>query len=214
VERALSRLPADHAQAMVLFYLARLPIVRIAARLHRPEGTIKRWLHLGRRQIACEMKEYAPMDDPKTKAPEAALLYESLDPGAVREMTEALEKGGFSRVIPLKAFPALDREGLGDRLAFHLPDDLKACRFFLMEERFDRRSAFEWFLLLKATQEGRQAMSGLLVHAPIDSTIFAAWTAGFELCLTLPVNPAELQRFAEKLLEQLKERETSGKESP
>lgn len=63
VALALQRLPRDHARALALFYMDRRPIDEIARLTHRPEGTIKRWLHLGRRQLAHEMEEYAPMAD-------------------------------------------------------------------------------------------------------------------------------------------------------
>jgi RNA polymerase sigma-70 factor (ECF subfamily) len=61
IERALRQLPREEARAVALFYLARLSIREIAARLGRPEGTIKRWLHLGRQHLASEMEGYAPM---------------------------------------------------------------------------------------------------------------------------------------------------------
>jgi RNA polymerase sigma-70 factor (ECF subfamily) len=210
VERALARLPGDQAQAMVLHYLAGLPISRIAEQLDRPEGTVKRWLHLGRRRLSREMEEYRPMkaEEPAIPAPEAVLFYSSLEPAAVREMTGALKAGGFSRVHALTALPPLERTGQGDRIEFHLPKPLQRSRFFLMEDRFDGRSAFEWLLLLKATQEGRESASGLLLSSPTDAQVFAAWTAGYELCLTLPVNPEELQGFARKILEKLEERES------
>ncbi|HLK58772.1 MAG TPA: sigma-70 family RNA polymerase sigma factor [Chthonomonadaceae bacterium] len=61
VERALKRLPYAQARTLAWFYLAGLSIEEIARRTRRPEGTIKRWLHAGRRQLAGEMKGYAPM---------------------------------------------------------------------------------------------------------------------------------------------------------
>ena len=61
VEQALRRLPADQAHALALFYLGNLSIRDIARRTGRPEGTIKSWLHHGRRQLAQSMQEYAPM---------------------------------------------------------------------------------------------------------------------------------------------------------
>jgi RNA polymerase sigma factor (sigma-70 family) len=64
VMAALQRLPWEEARAVALFYLARLPIREIAQLLGRPEGTIKRWLHLGRRRLATELEEYAPDRSP------------------------------------------------------------------------------------------------------------------------------------------------------
>lgn len=60
--RALRRLPWDEARAIALFYLAGLPIREIAQHLRRPEGTIKRWLHLGRQRLAVQLEDYAPRD--------------------------------------------------------------------------------------------------------------------------------------------------------
>jgi RNA polymerase sigma-70 factor, ECF subfamily len=58
--RALRRLPWDEARTVALFYLAGLPIREIAQHLDRPEGTIKRWLYLGRQHLATELEDYAP----------------------------------------------------------------------------------------------------------------------------------------------------------
>jgi hypothetical protein len=52
IRRALERLPWGEARAVSLFYLAGLPIRDIARHMGRPEGTIKRWLHLGRQHLA------------------------------------------------------------------------------------------------------------------------------------------------------------------
>jgi RNA polymerase sigma-70 factor, ECF subfamily len=64
VLQALQRLPWDEARAVALFYLSGLPIQEIAQHLGRPEGTIKRWLHLGRQRLAAELEEYAPTTPP------------------------------------------------------------------------------------------------------------------------------------------------------
>ena len=56
IERALRQLPREEARAVALFYLAGLSVRDIAARLGRPEGTIKRWLHGGRQRLASEME--------------------------------------------------------------------------------------------------------------------------------------------------------------
>ena len=50
IERALRQLPREEARAVALYYLAGQPIRDIAVRLSRPEGTIRRWLHQGRRR--------------------------------------------------------------------------------------------------------------------------------------------------------------------
>lgn len=67
IELALRRLPREQATAIALFYLGRVPLRDIARLTGRPEGTIKRWLHLGRRALAKEMEAYAPMSTRGTK---------------------------------------------------------------------------------------------------------------------------------------------------
>jgi RNA polymerase sigma-70 factor (ECF subfamily) len=58
--RALRQLPWDEARVLILFYLACLPIREIAELMGHPEGTIKSWLHRGRRRLATELADYAP----------------------------------------------------------------------------------------------------------------------------------------------------------
>jgi RNA polymerase sigma-70 factor (ECF subfamily) len=60
IRRALRRLPWGEARAVSLFYLGGLPIRDIARHMGRPEGTIKRWLHLGRQHLATELDGYGP----------------------------------------------------------------------------------------------------------------------------------------------------------
>jgi RNA polymerase sigma-70 factor (ECF subfamily) len=75
--RALRRLPWDEARAVALFYLVGLPIREIAQHLRRPEGTIKRWLHLGRQHLAAELEEYAPREfTPRRIAQPGALPFQ------------------------------------------------------------------------------------------------------------------------------------------
>src|SRR5205823_12669009 len=85
------QLPRDEARSLALFYLSRLPIDEIAARIGRPEGTIKRWLHQGRRQLATEMEDYAPMT-PTTSAAarHAAILSTGLDPAVLQALIDAM----------------------------------------------------------------------------------------------------------------------------
>jgi RNA polymerase sigma-70 factor (ECF subfamily) len=57
--RALRQLPWDEARVLLLFYLSGLSIREIAQQMDRPEGTIKCWLHRGRRHLATELLDYA-----------------------------------------------------------------------------------------------------------------------------------------------------------
>jgi RNA polymerase sigma factor (sigma-70 family) len=55
IEQALRNLPQDQARVIELFYWQHLSTHEIAAQLKRPEGSVRRWLHLGRRQLAVEL---------------------------------------------------------------------------------------------------------------------------------------------------------------
>jgi RNA polymerase sigma-70 factor, ECF subfamily len=53
---ALGTLPAAQRRAMVLRYLADLPVAEIAAREGVAEGTVKSWLHRGRAAVAAQLQ--------------------------------------------------------------------------------------------------------------------------------------------------------------
>ncbi len=52
---ALATLPTTLRRAMVLHYLADLPVTEIAAREGVAEGTVKSWLHRGRAALAVQL---------------------------------------------------------------------------------------------------------------------------------------------------------------
>jgi RNA polymerase sigma-70 factor (ECF subfamily) len=52
---ALATLPANQRRALVLHYLADLPVAEIAAREGVPAGTVKSWLHRGRAALAAQL---------------------------------------------------------------------------------------------------------------------------------------------------------------
>ena len=54
--RALGTLPDSMRRAMVLRYMADLPVAEIAEREGVPEGTVKSWLHRGRTALAAELR--------------------------------------------------------------------------------------------------------------------------------------------------------------
>ncbi len=55
--RALAKLSPVQRRAMVLHYMADLPITEIAQREGVPEGTVKSWLHRGRAALAAQLME-------------------------------------------------------------------------------------------------------------------------------------------------------------
>jgi RNA polymerase sigma-70 factor, ECF subfamily len=52
---ALATLPAKHRRAIVLHYLADLPVAEIADREGVPEATVRSWLHRGRTSLAVRL---------------------------------------------------------------------------------------------------------------------------------------------------------------
>jgi RNA polymerase sigma-70 factor (ECF subfamily) len=63
---ALATLPGNQRRAIVLRYLADLPVAEIAAREGVPEGTVKSWLHRARQALAAQLDLAEP---PGTSAP-------------------------------------------------------------------------------------------------------------------------------------------------
>jgi RNA polymerase sigma-70 factor (ECF subfamily) len=54
---AVKRLPRNHRDAVLLHYFADLPVDQVARALHRPSGTVKRWLHEARSALADTLQE-------------------------------------------------------------------------------------------------------------------------------------------------------------
>ncbi|GLZ80771.1 RNA polymerase sigma24 factor [Actinorhabdospora filicis] len=57
---ALRRLPDKQRRALVLHYLADMPIAEIARETGAKEGTVKSWLHRGRTEMAKHLTEIEP----------------------------------------------------------------------------------------------------------------------------------------------------------
>lgn len=198
IDRALRRLPRDNARVLSLFYLGGVSITEIARRTQRPVGTIKRWLHEGRGRLAKELEDYAPMK-PSLKA---TLFSSDLPPETVDLIRQALIDSGFGDVSVMAEMPELVRTGEGDATEFHLPDGLRDTEFVILDEQVGGRSAFELWAILKAAAEWADIASGILLTRPSSNTIFAAWAAGFDLCLGKG-GLADLPRFCEKIREQI-----------
>ncbi len=94
IERALRKLPQDQAHAVSLFYLREWSIVEIAHQLKRPVGTIKYWLHQGRRSLAREMKGYAPMEH----GWRGCIVAPQISTAQHQAITDSLNAGGFADV--------------------------------------------------------------------------------------------------------------------
>jgi RNA polymerase sigma factor (sigma-70 family) len=165
IERALDRIPRDHAMALRLFYLEERSVREIAREVGRPEGTIKRWLHLGRQHLALHLEDYAPMAAP-TVSPTAALIHTNLEPEVIQRITSALEAGHYNP------------RGLLPSNPFALVDSLKECRIVVLDEWIGGRSALELVLHLKAHPETQGIPLYLLCSAPSDFTVSTYFTAG------------------------------------
>ena len=202
IERALRQLPKDNARAIALFYLGGVSINEIARRTQRPVGTVKRWLHEGRRRLADELEDYAPMKPKMT----ATILCTDLPTDTVAGMKRALLDAGFGKVRVMSKLPELVRTGEDDATEFHLPAAIEDTRFIILDEQVGGRSAFELCVVLKAAAEFGGMASGILLSQPSKNTVFAAWAAGFDLCLRRDtLNLDEFQGFCARIREQLED---------
>lgn len=204
IERALRRLPGDQARAVVLFYLGGLPIREIARRAGRPEGTVKSWLHHGRRRLSEQMGDYAPMNGPW----DAAIVGSDWDEEALERMIRGIRAAGYREVHLVRDFRDLCRFDAKDS-RFHLSAPLAGSRFVLLDETVAGRSTLELFPALRSTPEGKNATFCLLMgrtqhKATDDLLVLSAYIAGVDMYLTKPFNPEEVGRFAQRA------RETTG----
>jgi RNA polymerase sigma-70 factor (ECF subfamily) len=207
IEQALRSLPRDQARALTLFYLSGLSIRDIARQTGRPEGTITRWLHLGRRRLAVELEGYAPM--PPDLA--AAIIGTDLDSAVIQRLADALRGAGFRKVTAptvIRTLADLYRVSKADwpfSQDLHLAEPLVGSHLILLDEWIAGRSAFELFNILKATPEGQNTAFCLLIQSPSreDSTLFSAWASGFDLCFARDTEAAVLRRWFGQVREAL-----------
>ena len=207
VERALQQLPNDQARAVGLFYLSRWPIATIASHLARPEGTIKRWLHRGRQHLATQMRGYFPME----QVWKACIVAPEITTVQLQCVTEALTASGWNdvqTVTNIKSFDDLyhldemssrqeaftNSEAVGgyvaevmqkltDPLATPLVEPLASSQLLVLGERVAGRSALEFILILRTLARAMPVC--LLIERPYtDSSVYASWIAGCNLCIT------------------------------
>lgn len=77
IAQALQRLSPQQAQAIRLFYFGQSSIREIALRMGHSEGTVKSWLHYGRRRLAAAMREDAMIAASNTPEPPIIELLRS-----------------------------------------------------------------------------------------------------------------------------------------
>jgi RNA polymerase sigma-70 factor (ECF subfamily) len=229
VERALRQLPADQGRAMALFYLSEWPIGAIARHLARPEGTIKRWLHQGRRRLAAEMKGYLPMETMASNW-KACVVAPELAPQQLQRVTDALKAAGWPDVHTVTDLRSLDdlyrietqagrtvaswideqgeEHQLAEQRTARLAEPLAGSRFVILGERIAGRSAFEFMPILRAIPEPQNMMVCLLIDAPTaDSTVYATSLSGIQLCLMSQIDTSEYQPWFKVAREELEKLE-------
>jgi CheY-like chemotaxis protein len=200
IERALRRLPENDARSLRLFYLAERSIADLATETGRAPGTIKSWLHSGRKRLAAQMEGYEPMT--RTATPEgavgtvrvAALLHSDLEPGLLRDLTAALTTGGYTPEV-------LTPDDLGDlsQRAITMIERLESVQLLLLDERIGARSAFEFVINLRSYGETRDIpLCVLHAGAPDAFTGTALFNAGVDRLLDKS-DRTQLAQFASPL---------------
>lgn len=199
IERLLRTLPVEQAHTVTLFYWEGFSVREIAERLGRPEGTIKYWLHRGRTYLHSALEGYVPMTTP---ASAAVIVSSDLSPVLLAPMTDALKAAGWNTVRHSSASSPLSRDEHGQ---VQLADIFEGCQCVVLDETITGRSAFEWLLLFRTRDAGRQIPVLLLIagerpEAQRNDTVLAAYLAGFDMCLTKPFDLNEFQHFAKRLV--------------
>jgi RNA polymerase sigma factor (sigma-70 family) len=217
IERAMWQLPEDEAHVSRLFYLDDLSIAEIARRTGRPEGTIKSWLHRGRRRLAAELEEYAPMKRREAlkllaATPVLATTLEDQTSMATTP-TETVPQAAPSRVAAIvhtdlkpalirKLTEALRAGGCGTRVLTPtdpalLLDSLKEYQAIILDEWIGGRPALEFLMHLRARPDTWGIPVGLLCSDPAEFTVSAYFAAGVAPLINKN-HPDEFARLAER----------------
>lgn len=179
IERALRCLPGNQARALRLFYLDDLSVREAAWRLGCPEGTVRVWLHRGRRHLATEMEDYAPMTSTQT----AVIVHTDLEADRLQTWITALQPIGYRAT----AITPSDPPGL--------EESFKQADLIVLDEWIGGRSALELLINLRADPETRDRPVFLLCSDPSDLTVVAYFNAGVDR-LVRKEGPGEIARVA------------------
>jgi RNA polymerase sigma factor (sigma-70 family) len=173
IARALRQLPGDQARAIQMYYLDELSVREIGQRLGRAEGTITSWLHRGRRNLAAQMEDYAPMtpsptDTTRAAEPSrtAALIHNGLDPALIQQVMEALQAGGYA--------PQIVTPGELPRLL----ESLSEYEYLVLDETIGGRSALELLINMRANPETRLIPVCVLCSQLLEFTASAYFCVG------------------------------------
>jgi RNA polymerase sigma factor (sigma-70 family) len=188
IERAMRQLPDDQAAVSRLFYLDDLSIPEIAARTGRPAGTIKSWLHRGRRRLALEMEAYAPMETIPTPAAaeKAVLVHTDLPPAALHTVIQALQAGGYTAQVLTPGDPS------------KLLDSLAEYQAVVLDERIGGHPALHFVMHIRSRPDIRELPVIVLSSDPTEFTAFACFAARVDR-LVDKRSPEELARLAGRL---------------
>ena len=183
--RTLRELPRDQSRSVALYHLAGCSTKDIARQLGRPEGTIRRWLCEGRRQLEFRLDGYGVRRQTMT----AGIVRGNLEPSLVRALAERLRRAGWEEAVMLDGTPALKWQRTGEIVEWHLPEPWRDVRLFVVPEWVGGRSTLELLPLLKLPVEGGANRICVLASPPVaDSTLFAYWDAGVDAFFTLPAD--------------------------
>ena len=188
IQAALRRIPAAHALALTLFYLKGQPVSGIAAQTGQPVGTVKSWLHHGRRNLANTLKEYAPMTTSMTTIPsqatetglrKAVLVQTDLASDTIDRVIASLQARGYATHIPEQA--EISRIQSAAEVAEYSVLDTWIRQFGLvvLDENVAGHSALEHLINLRMDSAlSAIAVYVLLPNTPPSYTASAFFNAG------------------------------------
>ena len=195
IQAAMRRLPAVHARALELFYLDGWAVSAIASHTDHPVGTVKSWLHYGRRHLSNTLKEYDTMTIPSLTtirpltAPgspamqepleKAVLIHSDLTPEMIVYAVESLRLRGYSTHVP----GAQEREKLRQaaEAAEYAVVDAWLGQFGLIvfDETVEGHSALEHIVNLRADGGFSHILIYVMLSTPPPSyTASAYFNAG------------------------------------
>jgi len=187
-EELLARLPSPQSGALRLYYVEGLGVGDVAAHLGKPVGTVKRWLHEGRRQLRRAMIAMT--------GPEAAgvvVVGSDLQESELQTIATAAEELGLT--VRHFTDPWEGWKWLRDAAE----DAERRPRLVVLARSLG--GADETFTLLAllgptSCSPSRLVDTPFLVLGPSeDPIIHAAWSAGAAAYLTRPPNPEDFARI-------------------
>lgn len=188
IERALRQLSPNQARVMRLFYLEELSVEEISRQTGDPAGTIKSWLHRGRRQLSRQMEGHAPMlpamPASEPTLPQVVLVHTDLAPEVVATLTRAL-----TARTPVAVRVLVPTE------ISEIPELLTGYSAAILDERLGAHSVFELLMHLKSDPRLNRLPLSVLVSDPSEFTAAAYFNAGVDR-LVNKANAVELQRPA------------------